>query len=95
MYISGLVQDCNISIANVLEILQSCTKPLICVKDNSFETDLVYFFYSADQTQAPKTLHCLQIDLYVGTMDVNGIKVMRSHTAMCSTCSIDQCKMLS
>ena len=28
-YIDGLVQDCNTSIANALEILQSCTKPLI------------------------------------------------------------------
>ena len=27
--IDGLVQDCNISIANALEILQSCTKPSI------------------------------------------------------------------
>ena len=25
----GLVQDCSISIANALEILQSCAKPLI------------------------------------------------------------------
>ena len=29
-YICGLVQDCSISIANALEILQSCTKPSIC-----------------------------------------------------------------
>ena len=28
-YINGLVQDCSISIANTLEILQSCTKPLM------------------------------------------------------------------
>ena len=28
--IDGLVQDCNISIANTLEILQSCTKQLLC-----------------------------------------------------------------
>ena len=28
-YIDGIVQDCSISSANVLEILQSCTKPLI------------------------------------------------------------------
>ena len=28
-YIGGLVQDCSISIANALEILQSCTKPSI------------------------------------------------------------------
>ena len=29
LYINGLVQDCSISIANALEILQSCTKPSI------------------------------------------------------------------
>ena len=28
-YVNGLVQDSSISIANALEILQSCTKPLI------------------------------------------------------------------
>ena len=28
-YINGLVQDCSISIANAMEILQSCTKPSI------------------------------------------------------------------
>ena len=27
-YNNGLVQDCSISIANAMEILQSCTKPL-------------------------------------------------------------------
>ena len=30
MYIGSLVQDCSISIANALEILQYCTKPVIC-----------------------------------------------------------------
>ena len=29
-YIDALVQDFSISIANILEILQSCTKPSIC-----------------------------------------------------------------
>ena len=29
-YINGLVQDCSNSIANALELLQSCTKPSIC-----------------------------------------------------------------
>ena len=29
VYINGLVQDCSNSIANALELLQSCTKPLI------------------------------------------------------------------
>ena len=28
--INGLVQDCSSSSANALELLQSCTKPLIC-----------------------------------------------------------------
>ena len=28
-HVNGLVQDCNISIANILEILQSSTKPLM------------------------------------------------------------------
>ena len=28
--INGLVQDCSISIADAMEILQSCTKPLLC-----------------------------------------------------------------
>ena len=27
--INGLMQDCSYSIANTLELLQSCTKPLI------------------------------------------------------------------
>ena len=30
-HIHGLAQDCNIYIANALEILQSCTKPSICL----------------------------------------------------------------
>ena len=29
--IDGLVQDCSISIANALEILQACTNPSLCV----------------------------------------------------------------
>ena len=30
-HIDGLVQDCSNSIANTLELLQSCTKPSICL----------------------------------------------------------------
>ena len=33
MYFNGLVQDCSNSIANALELLQSCTKPMICSND--------------------------------------------------------------
>ena len=29
-HIDGLVQDCSISIALAMEIMQSCTKPMIC-----------------------------------------------------------------
>ena len=32
IYIDGLVQDCSSSIANALELLQSCTKPSYIVK---------------------------------------------------------------
>ena len=38
VYIDGLVQDCRNSIANALELLQSCTKPSICVRES---TDMV------------------------------------------------------
>ena len=31
LYIDGLVQDCSNSIADALELLQSCTKPSICI----------------------------------------------------------------
>ena len=30
LYVDGLVQDCSNSIANALELLQSCTKPSMC-----------------------------------------------------------------
>ena len=31
IHVDGLVQDCRISIANALELPQSCTKPLMYV----------------------------------------------------------------
>ena len=34
-YIDGLVQDCSNSIANALELLQSCTKPLVSFSADS------------------------------------------------------------
>ena len=30
IYINGFVQDCSNSIANAMELMQSCAKPLIC-----------------------------------------------------------------
>ena len=37
-YINGLVQNCSNSITNILELLQSCTKPSIC---SDFAIDMV------------------------------------------------------
>ena len=37
-YLDGLVQDCSNSIANALELLQSCTKPSICSAALSYQT---------------------------------------------------------
>ena len=36
VYIDDLVQDCSNSIANALELLQSCTKPSICDQVKSY-----------------------------------------------------------
>ena len=38
-HINGLVQDCGNSIVLTMELLQSCTKPLICIytKEDSIE----------------------------------------------------------
>ena len=52
-YIDGLVQDCNNSIANALELLQSCTKPSICqcvlwcVRVYWLMLSVYYFLYAA------------------------------------------------
>ena len=37
-YIDGLVQDCSNSIANALELLESCTKPSIYLSIKLFGT---------------------------------------------------------
>ena len=54
LHIEGLAQDCSNSIANALELLQSCTKPSICIMLKPYHliqvTDFsrwgVYDFYS-------------------------------------------------
>ena len=40
---AGLVQDCSISIANALEILQSCTKPSLCHIGPCYTRTWTYF----------------------------------------------------
>ena len=39
LHFEGLVQDCSNSIANALELLQSCTKPLICYSNKQYSLD--------------------------------------------------------
>ena len=46
--IDGLVQDCGISIATALEILQYCTKPSIC-------NTIIVFFYLSDRNYHTKS----------------------------------------
>ena len=41
VYVDGLAQDCSNSIANALELLQSCAKPSMCSMPNKMCT--VYF----------------------------------------------------
>ena len=52
-HIDGLAQDCCNSIANALELLHACIKPLICSshviyaikKDIAFQENIVYILY--------------------------------------------------
>ena len=48
-HIDGLVQDCSISSANALEILQSCTKPSICEKTAYILKQLSVFWFEGDK----------------------------------------------
>ena len=61
----GLVQDCNISIANTLEILQSCTEPFIyyvvidldtCISRFHCVPDPVYGLVQAGTTESAATV---------------------------------------
>ena len=54
----GLVQDCSISIANALEILQSCTKPsILSAEFGTVSVVLCAMWFSDTQS----TWHC---DIY-------------------------------
>ena len=53
-YINGLVQDCSISIANALRILQSCTKP-------SIYGDPVYTWYNRWTTNGEHVHSCIYV----------------------------------
>ena len=64
--INGSVQDCNTPIANVLEMLQSCTKPAI---SDSLDSDFIhgdmghvkiYIFHSAQNIVRSFSFHCIK-----------------------------------
>ena len=57
LYIDGLLQDCSISIANPLEILQSCTEPSIEF-DNYKDFSFILYTYIHDYIEplSPKRL---------------------------------------
>ena len=42
-YMDGLVQDFSNSIANALELLQSCTKPSICIHEQGHHIEIMTF----------------------------------------------------
>ena len=48
IYINGLVQDCSNTIANALELLQSCTKPSI-YSDHQVSSLLVQEWHGKDE----------------------------------------------
>ena len=45
-YIDGLVQDCSNSIANALELVQSCTKPSIYNGNFCMVYETIYTMYT-------------------------------------------------
>ena len=48
-HIDGLVQDHNNSIANTLKLLQSCTKPSVCMSKYSY-VRIICFLYKYKHT---------------------------------------------
>ena len=50
LYINGLVQECSNSTANALELLQSCTKPLIHDME-SFQLSVLQLLYTLSSHQ--------------------------------------------
>ena len=82
--INGSVQDCSISIANALEILQSCTKPSICNHRNFFFCNLLPQYLDTDHKRRPiqrnphaatlaRNLHMLIDDLPHRQLVVEGV----------------------
>ena len=65
--IEGLVQDCSNSIANALELLQSCTKPSVCtLKTNSSNILKVHFSMLPADLMGPGPVFCLLLGVSSG-----------------------------
>ena len=57
LHFNGLVRDCSNSIANALELQQSCTKPLIYEPSHRYELPVQAILFC----QYPGIIYCFQI----------------------------------
>ena len=102
-YVDSLVLDCSISSANALEILQSCTKPLMCVWCTCYVDGLVLdcsisIANALEILQScTKPLMCVWCTCYVDGLVLdcsisiaNTLEILQSCTkpSMCVSCCI-------
>ena len=90
VHIDGLVQDCTNSIANALELLQSCTKPSTWYVNST----VVHCFVVVILPFIGHTCHSLtHIDILKGSAEILVYKIsMGSH---CFCCSITTAQLFS
>ena len=60
----GLVKDCSISIASALEILQSCTKPLICPYNSTVGATEGYHFHILVKLSSTRGILAVNIGIF-------------------------------
>ena len=72
-HVDGLMQDCSISIANALEILQSCTKPSIVVLSSLINQ---YLQFSKQVSRAWMSNYTLQYACAIAMREDGGIWLM-------------------
>ena len=92
-HINGLVQDCSNSIANALELLQSCTKPSIYVfanitmpADGLLPSDAIHI-YRTDNWEAH--ILYLSIKLYCVKMSLQNREYWRGFYLISSNLKVD------
>ena len=92
-WINGLVQDCSNSIANAMELLQSCTKPSGCCESwwstvhlerrcNLYATNwhcrLATSYSQLDEVSVKKNGHCMDVSLSTRELLTNSIYIINS-----------------